>query len=72
MSDEQKAKEPSGISKFFGELANKTSLAAGRASAFIGGGRNCHRMAAGGPGFGISDKCQLFFNTEQPVSPDQN
>ena len=28
----EKAKEPSGVSKFFGDMANKTSLAAGRAS----------------------------------------
>ena len=35
MSSKKQAKEPSSVSKFFGDLANRTSLAAGRASTFI-------------------------------------
>jgi len=56
-------KEPSAISKFFGDLANRTSLAAGRATTFI--------LAAGivviwgfsGPLFKFSDTWQLVINT---------
>jgi low affinity Fe/Cu permease len=63
VSRETLAKEPSRLSKFFGDLANHTSLAAGRASTFM--------LAAGivvvwgvtGPLFGFSDTWQLVINT---------
>jgi len=63
MSDEEKARDPSGISKFFGELANKTSLAAGRASAFIVAAGIVIVWAVSGPIFGFSDTWQLVINT---------
>src|SRR6478735_2337014 len=63
MSDEEKAKESSGISKFFGELANKTSLAAGRASTFITAAGIVLVWAVSGPLFGFSDTWQLVINT---------
>src|ERR1044071_1397217 len=63
MSDEEKARDPSGISKFFGELANKTSLAAGRASAFILAAGIVIVWAVSGPIFGFSDTWQLVINT---------
>jgi low affinity Fe/Cu permease len=63
VSRETSAKEPSRLSKFFGDLANHTSLAAGRASTFM--------LAAGvvvvwgvtGPLFDFSDTWQLVINT---------
>jgi low affinity Fe/Cu permease len=63
MSDEEKARDPSRISKFFGELANKTSLAAGRASAFIVAAGIVIVWAVSGPIFGFSDTWQLVINT---------
>jgi len=63
MSDEEKARVTSRISKFFGELANKTSLAAGRASAFIVAAGIVIVWAASGPIFGFSDTWQLVINT---------
>ena len=63
MSDEEKVRDPSGISKFFGELANKTSLAAGRASAFIVAAGIVIVWAVSGPIFGFSDTWQLVINT---------
>jgi len=63
MSDEEKARDPPGISKFFGELANKTSLAAGRASAFIVAAGIVIVWAVSGPIFGFSDTWQLVINT---------
>lgn len=55
--------EPSGVSKFFGHLANKTSLAAGRASAFILAAGIVIVWAVSGPIFGFSDTWQLVINT---------
>src|SRR3982750_3787806 len=63
MKNEEKAKEPSGVSKFFGELANKTSLAAGRASTFIIAAGVVIVWAISGPVFGFSDTWQLVINT---------
>src|SRR5690242_12210867 len=60
---QDKAKEPSGVSKFFGELANKTSLAAGRASTFIIAAGIVIVWAVSGPLFGFSDTWQLVINT---------
>ena len=53
MKGTEKAKESSGISKFFGELANKTSLAAGRASTFITAAGIVIVWAVSGPLFGF-------------------
>src|SRR3982750_3927242 len=63
MKNEEKAKEPSGVSKFFGELANKTSLAAGRASTFIIAAGVVIVWAVSGPLFKFSDTWQLVINT---------
>jgi len=63
MSDEEKARDPSRISKFLGELANKTSRAAGRASAFIVAAGIVIVWAVSGPIFGFSDTWQLVINT---------
>ena len=62
MSDEEKARDP-WISKFFGELANNTSLAAGRASAFIVAAGIVIVWAVSGPIFGFSDTWQMVINT---------
>src|SRR6185312_14928508 len=63
MKSREKAKEPSGGSNFFGELANKTSLAAGRASTFIIAAGIVIVWAVSGPFFGFSDTWQLVINT---------
>src|SRR3954452_6403391 len=63
MKNEEKAKEPSGVSKFFGELANRTSLAAGRASTIILAAGVILVWAVSGPLFGFSDTWQLVINT---------
>ena len=63
MKGKAKAKEPSGVSKFFGELANRTSLAAGRASTFIIAASIVIVWAVSGPLFGFSDTWQLVINT---------
>lgn len=63
VSKEKSSKRPSSASEFFGDLANRTSLAAGRASTFM--------LAAGvviawgicGPLFRFSDTWQLVINT---------
>ncbi|MDI3562503.1 low affinity iron permease family protein [Bradyrhizobium sp. Arg816] len=55
--------EPSGVSKFFGDLANRTSLAAGRASTFILAAGIVIVWAVSGPLFGYSDTWQLVINT---------
>jgi low affinity Fe/Cu permease len=57
------AGEPSRLSKFFGDLANKTSLAAGRASTFILAAAVIIVWAVSGPIFGFSDTWQLVINT---------
>ena len=55
--------EPSGVSKFFGDLANRTSHAAGRASTFILAAGIVMLWAMSGPIFGFSDTWQLVINT---------
>src|SRR3954470_7895813 len=55
--------EPSPISKFFGDLANKTSLAAGRASTFLLAAGVVVVWAITGPLFQFSDTWQLVINT---------
>ena len=62
VSDDKTAKY-SGVSKFFGELANKTSLAAGRATTFITAAGVVVVWAVCGPLFGFSDTWQLVINT---------
>jgi low affinity Fe/Cu permease len=63
MSSKRQAKEPSSVSKFFGDLANRTSLAAGRASTFILAAGVVFVWAISGPLFGFSDTWQLVINT---------
>jgi low affinity Fe/Cu permease len=55
--------ERSGSSRFFGALANRTSLAAGRASSFIFAVSVVIVWAVSGPLFGFSDTWQLVINT---------
>ena len=62
-SKRRNAKEPSRASKFFGDLANRTSLAAGRASTFIIAAGVVVLWAVSGPVFGFSDTWQLVINT---------
>ena len=52
-----------GFSRFFGDLANKTSLAAGRASAFMVAAGVVLVWAITGPLFQYSDTWQLVINT---------
>jgi low affinity Fe/Cu permease len=52
---EKTSKEASAISKFFGDLANRTSLAAGRASTYMLAVGIILVWAIGGPVFGFSD-----------------
>jgi low affinity Fe/Cu permease len=56
-------REPSRISKFFGDLANRTSLAAGHASTFILAATVVVVWAVSGPLFNFSDTWQLVINT---------
>ncbi len=64
MSNRQKrADQPSTVSRFFGALANRTSLAAGRASTFILAVGVVIVWAVSGPVFGFSDTWQLVINT---------
>lgn len=58
-----KSSEPSGVAKFFGEFANRTSLAAGRASTFILAAAVVVVWAISGPLFAFSDTWQLVINT---------
>ena len=51
------------IAKFFGDLANRTSQAAGRASTFILAAGIVVLWALSGPLFGFSDTWQLVINT---------
>src|SRR5438132_2107036 len=55
--------EPSSISKFFGNLANQTSLAAGRASTFLVAASVVVVWGISGPTFQFSDTWQLIINT---------
>src|SRR4051812_9376032 len=52
-----------GATKFFGELANRTSQAAGRASTFMLAAAVVIVWAVSGPLFGFSDTWQLVINT---------
>jgi low affinity Fe/Cu permease len=63
LSNEKLTKEPSQISKFFGDLANRTSLAAGRASAFMLAAGIVVIWGVSGPLFNFSDTWQLVINT---------
>ena len=63
MSSKRHTKEPSSVSKFFGDLANRTSIAAGRASTFILAVGVVSVWAISGPLFGFSDTWQLVINT---------
>jgi low affinity Fe/Cu permease len=64
LSTVKSAKEqPSVVSRFFGDLANRTSLAAGRASTFILAAGIVVAWAISGPLFGFSDTWQLVINT---------
>jgi low affinity Fe/Cu permease len=62
-SNQKFSHHSSGISKFFGQLANRTSLAAGRASTFILAVGVVIMWAISGPLFGFSDTWQLVINT---------
>jgi len=55
--------EPSRLARFFGDLANRTSIAAGRASTFIVAAGVIVVWAISGPLFDFSDTWQLFINT---------
>jgi low affinity Fe/Cu permease len=57
------ANEPSKVAKVFGAVANRTSLAAGRASTFILAALVVVIWAVTGPLFGFSDTWQLVINT---------
>ena len=57
------APEGSGFSRVFGDVANKTSQAAGRASTFIFAAVLILVWAITGPMFGFSDTWQLVINT---------
>src|ERR1700712_3457149 len=52
-----------GLSKMFGEVANKTSMAAGRASAFMVAAGVVIVWAVTGPMFDYSNTWQLVINT---------
>ena len=56
-------KQPSGFSRIFGEIANKTSQAAGRASTFMMAAGVVVAWAVTGPLFQYSDTWQLVINT---------
>jgi low affinity Fe/Cu permease len=57
------ADQPSKLAKAFGAVANRTSLAAGRASTFILAALVVVVWAVTGPLFGFSDTWQLVINT---------
>ncbi len=54
---------PSNMSELFGKVANRTSLAAGRATTFILASLVIVVWAVSGPVFGFSDTWQLVINT---------
>ena len=62
-NDAKPHKEPGGFSRLFGEVANKTSQAAGRASTFIVAAGVVVVWAISGPLFQFSDTWQLVINT---------
>jgi low affinity Fe/Cu permease len=57
------ASQPSKVAQLFGDVANRTSLAAGRASTFILAALVVVVWAVTGPLFGFSDTWQLVINT---------
>ena len=57
------SKDAGGLSRIFGDFANKTSLAAGRASAFMIAAAVVLVWAITGPLFQYSDTWQLVINT---------
>jgi low affinity Fe/Cu permease len=57
------SEEGGGLSRIFGDVANKTSQAAGRASTFIFAAGVILIWAITGPLFGFSDTWQLVINT---------
>jgi low affinity Fe/Cu permease len=59
----QRTGKPGAIAQFFGEVANRTSLAAGRATTFILAALVIIIWAITGPLFGFSDTWQLIINT---------
>ncbi|MGY4350251.1 low affinity Fe/Cu permease [Bradyrhizobium sp. GM7.3] len=59
--------EPSSISKFFGDLANRASLAAGRASTFLLAAGVVVISGISGPVFHFSDTWQLVINTDTTI-----
>jgi low affinity Fe/Cu permease len=63
MPDGAKDQQVQGFAQFFGDLANKTSLLAGRASTFMIALTVVVVWAVSGPFFGYSDTWQLVINT---------
>jgi low affinity Fe/Cu permease len=63
MPDGAKHQQVQGFAQFFGDLANKTSLLAGRASTFMIALTVVVVWAVSGPFFGYSDTWQLVINT---------
>jgi low affinity Fe/Cu permease len=57
------AEQPGGAAKLFGDIANRTSQAAGRALTFLIAAGVVVIWAATGPLFGYSDTWQLVINT---------
>ena len=63
MPDGARDQHVQGFARFFGDLANKTSLLAGRASTFVIALTVVVVWAVSGPFFGYSDTWQLVINT---------
>lgn len=63
VSEKANNERPSGFARVFGEVANKTSQLAGRATTFIVAAAVVIIWAATGPLFGYSDTWQLVINT---------
>ncbi|SFM03372.1 Low affinity Fe/Cu permease [Bradyrhizobium sp. NFR13] len=63
MPDHPKADQANGFARFFGDIANKTSQAAGRASTFMLASAVVVIWAVTGPLFKYSDTWQLVINT---------
>ena len=62
-TDNKKSTNGNGFAKIFGDIANKTSQAAGRATTFMIAGAVVLIWAVSGPVFGYSDTWQLVINT---------